>query len=909
MNNLIKRVWTRKELVFVEDLRGMAFTNEDGAHTFSIAGKDENGTDLALSGTVAGSLIRPDGTTTAMTGTIADGCANLTLSPECYGVSGRASLTIFLTSGGQKTAIYHAVMSIGKSSTSQVSPGVAADVVDLVNRIDTATASIPATYTALLGSIASDYSSSKTYKAGNYVWYGGYLYKANQDIDTAESWTSGHWTKAVLADDFRSEITDLKSAISDSQGNIIPSAELKNEFDNLYYDNGLSFKPSSAGRKYFYFPMPKNSIMVFTNNTGAGMTLYSIAPDGTETSLSQGLGNGKSYEFATGNNEYIGITGYFNSASGTFDVKYKYSDVNKVITSFINERIDGANRSFTIPDSGTFRFIVGLKKGFVYKWTFTGNSAHTFYYMNPDGTAGTSIGIINPSTPVTFSPNSDGYIGLRGYFNSSGSATLETIQTSDAKIAKLENISKNTVGFIYTTASARHSYTISNGEVIFTVGANLNARTLFKAGGLNWSTISTAISSKIVINQDNSAVITVTDNAALVYNFDDELLHIRNLYNNNGFVINDYPLIINSYGNPQGGQLFYEYFTRSIMDLLSSGLPTSSIIRRQTFNASYHDATGFSTKCQQFSNLLLGDVENNIPAIVDFESFLFFTDPHLLEGSSWQDQCYEFISIIQKYYNSTPTTFCVCGGDWLGNSDLPAEACFKMGYIDGFMHSMFNDCYMLVGNHDTNYQGKKDPSSATYTTKLSIQSIKNLWYRKGEPYYVFDGANTRFYCFDTNTEAQSMGEYDGYGWKQANWFANALLTDDSEHIALAAHIIYYAYDSSDTSTGIQPLSEWVLKIAQAYNNRTSIEVNGTAYNFTGRTGKVEFFIGGHYHTDINGILYGIPWVLTINVRKNVQDGPSFDLCIADYDNGLLKMVRVGNGSDRTISLSTGQIVQ
>lgn len=213
MNNLIKRVWTRKELVFVEDLRGMAFTNEDGAHTFSIAGKDENGADLALSGTVAGSLIRPDGTTTAMTGTIADGCANLTLSPECYGVSGRASLTIFLTSGGQKTAIYHAVMSIGKSSTSQVSPGVAADVVDLVNRIDTATASIPATYTALLGSIASDYSSSKTYKAGNYVWYGGYLYKANQDIDTAESWTSGHWTKAVLADDFRSEITDLKSAL------------------------------------------------------------------------------------------------------------------------------------------------------------------------------------------------------------------------------------------------------------------------------------------------------------------------------------------------------------------------------------------------------------------------------------------------------------------------------------------------------------------------------------------------------------------------------------------------------------------------------------------------------------------------------------------------------------------------
>lgn len=260
MNNLIKRVWTRKELVFVEDLRGMAFTNEDGAHTFSIAGKDENGTDLALSGTVAGSLIRPDGTTTAMTGTIADGCANLTLSPECYGVSGRASLTIFLTSGGQKTAIYHAVMSIGKSSTSQVSPGVAADVVDLVNRIDTATASIPATYTALLGSIASDYSSSKTYKAGNYVWYGGYLYKANQDIDTAESWTSGHWTKAVLADDFRSEITDLKSAITGLNKAVFSEGDFKYDLNfttgkYLNPDTGNIGTASGRATTYDYYPV------------------------------------------------------------------------------------------------------------------------------------------------------------------------------------------------------------------------------------------------------------------------------------------------------------------------------------------------------------------------------------------------------------------------------------------------------------------------------------------------------------------------------------------------------------------------------------------------------------------------------------------------------------------------------
>lgn len=215
MNNVIERTWLRKGLTFVEDLRGTAFTYENKGHTFIITGFEESGGDeIAFSGTVSGSFIRSDGTTTALTGAVSDGKASITLVEECYGVSGRGTLTVFVTSGGQKTAIYSAVLNIVRSSTAKVSPGVAADVSDLINRIDAATASVPAEYTALLASIAADYSNSKTYAKGDVVWYNGSLYQAKQAITKAESWTASHWQKIVLTNAVNAELATLTSNLS-----------------------------------------------------------------------------------------------------------------------------------------------------------------------------------------------------------------------------------------------------------------------------------------------------------------------------------------------------------------------------------------------------------------------------------------------------------------------------------------------------------------------------------------------------------------------------------------------------------------------------------------------------------------------------------------------------------------------
>ena len=57
----------------------------------------------------------------------------------------------------------------------------------------------PSAIGALLAiSAAAAYDPSATYSEGDYCTNAGQLYKANQDISTAEPWTAAHWTATSI---------------------------------------------------------------------------------------------------------------------------------------------------------------------------------------------------------------------------------------------------------------------------------------------------------------------------------------------------------------------------------------------------------------------------------------------------------------------------------------------------------------------------------------------------------------------------------------------------------------------------------------------------------------------------------------------------------------------------------------
>lgn len=243
-NNIIERVWSQSSLTSVEDLQGSAFTSENGAHTFRISGVDSRGDALALSGIVVASFLRSDKTTVAITGVLNDGVASVTLTAECYGTPGRFGLVVFLLNNDEKTAIYSCVGNVARSSTDAVAPAVTADVVDLINQIEAARATIPASYTALMADIAPTYSPYAVYAEGAYVYYNGDLYRCTTAITTAESWSYAHWTMAVLGSDLgnlKREFVAVREYVGPNKNLINPDKESSGWSDYIPVEVGTRY--------------------------------------------------------------------------------------------------------------------------------------------------------------------------------------------------------------------------------------------------------------------------------------------------------------------------------------------------------------------------------------------------------------------------------------------------------------------------------------------------------------------------------------------------------------------------------------------------------------------------------------------------------------------------------------------
>ena len=198
--------------VRVRYLDGNLFSMDKAANIINVDVFD-NGVPVQVGGSVTAEVIRADGGTVTVSGTVSGNRASVTLPQACYAVVGAISVVIKVTEGTTITTIAAFVANVYRSSTDTVvDPGtIIQSVEDLIADIEAAVADIPVAYNA---SFAPAYSNSSTYAVGQYVTYDGYLWRCTNAITTAESWTSGHWTKVALAE----ELSDVKSAFEAATG-------------------------------------------------------------------------------------------------------------------------------------------------------------------------------------------------------------------------------------------------------------------------------------------------------------------------------------------------------------------------------------------------------------------------------------------------------------------------------------------------------------------------------------------------------------------------------------------------------------------------------------------------------------------------------------------------------------------
>ena len=339
-----------------------------------------------------------------------------------------------------------------------------------------------------------------------------------------------------------------------------------------------------------------------------------------------------------------------------------------------------------------------------------------------------------------------------------------------------------------------------------------------------------------------------------------------------------------------------------------------------TFNSSYNN-----TDVEDVRNKYCGLIKGKSK----IENFLFFTDPHLTPNSRYEEMTEairdRFISTLQKYYNSLPMDFCICGGDWLNFNHPSNTDCEWLGYCDAYMRKLFRNYYPILGNHDVNPYTPNTQQS-NWLNALTYPTVMNLMFREnGRTYYSFDGVNTKFYVMNSGVSFIKEMTNSKYSrlvsnrWPQIQWLGNALLQDDADNSIIAMHIYanaaneeqWFAEETGYWANGIHELGKNIKLLVTAYNNKQSITLNGNTYNFGNCTGRVMLILCGHTHFDYVDTTGDVPIVCTTNLEGGhwvngelVYDlVPTFDCCMNDIDNSVLYMTRVGASVSRIINYS------
>ena len=127
----------------------------------------------------------------------------------------------------EKNQILNAIVAAREAAVSDVTTAKTAAIGDIDTEADASVArlqalmnNLPEDFSSLLATLAPTYDNLTFPVArGTYCWYSGTMYAANQDINTSETWTAGHWDTVVLGTDLAMVKSSL-SGTNDLIGNV-----------------------------------------------------------------------------------------------------------------------------------------------------------------------------------------------------------------------------------------------------------------------------------------------------------------------------------------------------------------------------------------------------------------------------------------------------------------------------------------------------------------------------------------------------------------------------------------------------------------------------------------------------------------------------------------------------------------
>lgn len=146
---------------------------------------------------------------------------------------------------------------------------------------------------------APEYSASATYKVGDFVVYGGALYKCNTAIESAEDWTAAHWTVTKMGN----EVSGLQTAITQITEREITA----NFFDNRYTVAGFLVNGGTISTEGSYANYFTSDYIALTAGTYT-ISRYPIVSSRFPVCIYDTNKTYKSYSYSGSSENYVTFT-------------------------------------------------------------------------------------------------------------------------------------------------------------------------------------------------------------------------------------------------------------------------------------------------------------------------------------------------------------------------------------------------------------------------------------------------------------------------------------------------------------------------------------------------------------------------------------------------------------------------
>lgn len=300
-------------------------------------------------------------------------------------------------------------------------------------------------------------------------------------------------------------------------------------------------------------------------------------------------------------------------------------------------------------------------------------------------------------------------------------------------------------------------------------------------------------------------------------------------------------------------------------------------------------------------------ISNNMDSIgQDGETFVFITDIHW-EGTN----SHISPNLIKDILDKTNVNTLICGGDLINEGVKAAEKAQMLACMKAF-YTPVATFPVALGNHDENKNNQSEMPERWFSRdevfsiimKPSSNYVKYLSEYDWSFTYDRPGTKTRFLFIDTSTSAIAAN-------------AKPAIYNSLKDVPEGYNVIVVSHWLYNTSTSLPTTSATELyAVLDAYNAKTSIEIDNVTYDYSTANGNVKLICIGHSHEDVSGVTTGgIPWILTdsdtygrSNNSANRSAGTisehAFDVISVDYSSGNVYAVRIGYGNDRSFSDGT-----